>query len=227
LVAGLGFSSGLAAGVACVILAGGVFTGGLVCVAAVFFVGCFGFTGITAGVFVAVPLVSAFLVSAFLVSAPFAATTGVGTTFAGTAAVCPFAGMVVVAAWPFVAGAGPLLAGIVPGFGVGVAAGAFVAVVPALVAGWVPVVAAFFVPGCAALPDLLAAVGVGDGVEFCAVANVAMAIASARICISFISIPFCALFIETFIISPEPLERPMQAALVSVALRPVVPLAHG
>jgi len=72
----------------------------------------------------------------------------------------------------------------------------------ALVAGCVPVLAAFFVPVCAALPDLLAAAGVGEGVgvdlalEFCAVAIVAMAIASARICISFISIPFCALFIQ-------------------------------
>ena len=58
--------------------------------------------------------------------------------------------------------------------------------------------AGFFVP--LVLPAA-AGVGVGDGVgwllapEFCAVATVAMAVASARICISFISIPFCALFI--------------------------------
>ena len=87
------------------------------------------------------------------------------------------------------------------GAGVGVAAAGFAGNVPVVVlvavAGWVPVVAAFFVPVCAAPPDLLAAVGVGDGVgvAFCAVANVDMPIASARICISFISIPFCALFI--------------------------------
>ena len=99
-------------------------------------------------------------------------------------------------------GAAPLFAGAA----VLVPAEVFAVVEFALVAGCVPALAAFFVPVCAALPDLLAAVGVGEGVgvgvvwlwapEFCAVAIVAMAIASARICISFISIPFCALFIQ-------------------------------
>ena len=43
--------------------------------------------------------------------------------------------------------------------------------------------------------------------EFCAVATVAMAVASARICISFISIPFCALFIlKLFTASPSATE---------------------
>jgi hypothetical protein len=61
--------------------------------------------------------------------------------------------------------------------------------------------AAFFAAGFFVPAVLPATAGVGDGVgwllapEFCAVATVAMAIASARICISFISIPFCALFI--------------------------------
>jgi hypothetical protein len=65
---------------------------------------------------------------------------------------------------------------------------------------WSPL-AAFFAAGFFVPAVLPAAAGVGDGVgwllapEFCAVATVAMAIASARICISFISIPFCALFI--------------------------------
>jgi hypothetical protein len=78
------------------------------------------------------------------------------------------------------------------------------AVVPgaALAAAFWSLLAAFFAAGLA-LPVLLAAAGVGVGVtwdwlaapEFCAVATVAMAVASARICISFISIPFCAPFI--------------------------------
>src|SRR6185437_9015717 len=60
---------------------------------------------------------------------------------------------------------------------------------------------AFLAAGLVVLPVLLEATGVGVGVgwllapEFCAVATVAMAVASARIFISFISIPFCALFI--------------------------------
>jgi sterol desaturase/sphingolipid hydroxylase (fatty acid hydroxylase superfamily) len=62
----------------------------------------------------------------------------------------------------------------------------------------------FFAAGWVVLPVLLeaAAVGVGEACgwllapEFCAVATVAMAVASTRICISFISIPFCALFIS-------------------------------
>jgi hypothetical protein len=67
---------------------------------------------------------------------------------------------------------------------------------------WSPL-AAFFAAGFFVLPVLLAVAGVGVGeacgwllaLEFCAMATVAMAVASARICISFISIPFCAPFI--------------------------------
>ncbi len=88
--------------------------------------------------------------------------------------------------------------------------------------------AAFFAAGFV-LPVLLAAAGVAVGEgwgwplapEFCAVATVAMAVASARICISFISIPFCALFIlNLFTASPLATELvdPASAARGPVAL---------
>ena len=102
---------------------------------------------------------------------------------------------------------------------------------PVFVADFGPVLVAFFVPGSALPPVLLVAAGVGVGVavgwllapEFCAVAIVAMTVASARICISFISIPFCALFIlKSFTASRSPagLVVPPSAAL-EPAVRPV------
>jgi hypothetical protein len=118
--------------------------------------------------------------------------------------VLVFTGSVVVftAGLPVAADAGPL-------FGSGSALGLAAllldvfAEVPgaALAADFWSLLAAFFAAGFLAPAVLPAAAGVGDGVgwllapEFCAVATVAMAVASARICISFISIPFCALFI--------------------------------
>ena len=78
-----------------------------------------------------------------------------------------------------------------------------------------PFAVGFFAPGCTVPLALPAAAGVGDGVGvalvwplalgFCAVAIVAMAVASARTCISFISIPFVAIFIESLTL-PELLE---------------------
>jgi hypothetical protein len=98
-------------------------------------------------------------------------------------------------------------------FGAGSALGTalpldFLAGVPVgvLASDFWPLLAVFFAAGLVVLPVLLAAAGVGDGVAwawllalgFCAVATVAKAVASARICISFISIPFlCTLHTET------------------------------
>ncbi len=180
----------------------------LVWLAPAFLAGGAGFTAITAGVFAG----AAFFASVFLVVAlalSFATTTGVGAPFAwvpdGDAG---FTGAVLVftADLVDVVDAAPLFGG---GSALGEAALPFdvLAGVPAAVlASDFLLLAVFFAAGLVVLPVLLAAAGVAVGEawgwllapEFCAVATVAMTVASARICISFISIPFCALFILKF-----------------------------
>jgi len=80
--------------------------------------------------------------------------------------------------------------------------------------------AAFLTAGCAAPPVLPVAAGVGVGLAFvwllalglCAMATVTMAVASARICMSFISIPFGALFIKPSLTSLPLAEQPVVPA---------------
>lgn len=194
-----------------------------------------GFTAITAGAFAG----AAFFASVFLVAglAPsFAATTGVGAPFACVpAGESGFTGAVLVFTTGFV---GALDA--VPAFGVGSALGEaallfdVLAGVPgAVLASDFLLLAAFFAAGLVVLPVLLAAAGVGVGEawgwllapEFCAVATVAMAVASARICISFISIPFCAPFILK-LFTASPLARELVDPPLA-ALEPAVLPVHG
>ncbi len=174
----------------------------------------------------------------------FATTTGVGAPFACVpAGDADFTGAVLV----FTVGLVGVVAA-VPLFGVGSAlveaasAFDFLAAVPAgFLAGvpaavfasdlW-PLFAAFFAAGLA-VPVLLAAAGVGVGEawgwplapEFCAMATVAMAVASARICISFISIPFCALFILKLITASPSATELVDPA--SAALGPASLPVHG
>src|SRR5579859_5329233 len=207
--AGLGFSAGCVDGPSCVTCGAGALAGDFVAAAdapAFLVPFCAGLTAITAG-FAALPFfVSTFLASPFLASVflvpvalaePLAATTGVGTPLAcvpagacaGTGTVAAFTAGLLVALDVL----GPLAAA---DLSVVLLAG-----VPALVL----VPAAFFVAGCAVPPVFAAAAGVGVGLAlawmlalgFCAVATVAKAVASARICMSFISIPFGALFIKS------------------------------
>jgi len=246
---GFGFSAVWAGTVFCAVPVAGALAGtctpgfaeDLVWLPDAFFTGATGFTAITAGAFAGVAfLVPAFLGSIFLAAfellLSLAATTGVGAPFDWVpAAVLVFTGSVVV----FTAGL-PVAADEAPLFGDGSALGVaallldvFVAVPGAALAplSWTLLAAffaaGFFVPAVLPAAVLPATAGVGDGVgwllapEFCAVATVAMAVASARICISFISIPFCAPFIlKLFTASPlaqEPVD-PASAALGPVAL---------
>jgi len=186
LAEGLGFSAVFSAAVAGATLGAGGCAVPLGCVVD-FLAGCVGFTAITAG-FAAPPFVSVVFAPGFLASAGLAATTGVGAPLACVVAeALLFTGIVVVATCGLAPGAALLLGCVLDC----AAAGLLPAVVVPdfVVADCVPVLAAFFVPAFVVLPDLLAADGVGDGVgvgwlwapEFCAVAIVAMAVASARI----------------------------------------------
>ena len=216
LAAGFGFSSGLGAGPIWVTLGAGVFAGTWPALLPAFFVPCAGFTAITAGALAASPfLVSALLRVGFLRPADFGRRAlgrhyGSRRTFGSRSGwICAFTGDRR-CCYRGLAGsacsssalrvAPPLCSGLgrrsCPCLGRRSC--------PCLGGGLLGSRCRFLRCRLRVPVALLAAAGVGDGValvwplapEFCAVAIVAMAVASARICISFISIPFCALFIQ-------------------------------
>src|SRR6185437_3171032 len=241
---GFGFSAVWAAGASGDFLAvpvAGAFAGtvtlgfaaGLAWFATVFLAGGAGLTAITAGAFAG----AAFFASIFLgvaLTLSLAVTTSVGTPFACVpAGESGFTGAVLVFTLGFLDAPDTVpLVGSGSALGVAVLLLAVFAAVPAAVLAldFCPLTA-FLAAGLVVLPVLLEATGVGVGggwllaPEFCAVATVAMAVASARIFISFISIPFCALFILKLFTASRLARELVDPA--SAAPEPAVLPVHG